>query len=136
MINALQTTIYTTLTAALVGSSDVVAVYDQVPQSADGALNTPFPYVVLGDFKPNQNDTDDEVGFDGTMLVHVWSRYNGNKEASVIQGLIYAALHRTQPTVTGYGVSDVQQVFGEILRDPDGLTRHGVQRFRVIITPV
>lgn len=134
MIIELQTSIYDVLVAALVPAA-AVGVYDQVPQPADGGDDSDYPYVVMGDFKPNQNDTDDEVGFDGTMQVHVWSRYDGNKEASDIQDLIYDALHRTQPTVVGYGVSDVQQVFGEILRDPDGLTRHGVQRFRVIITP-
>jgi len=99
MIIGLQTAIFTVLEAAL-----TPPVYDQVPQPADGGDDAAYPYVVMGDYKPNQNDTDDEVGFDGTMQVHVWSRYDGNKEVSDIQDLIYTALHRTQPTVTGYGV--------------------------------
>lgn len=128
MISPLQESIYNVLTAGL--SYDV---YDQPPQSEDGALNAPFPYVTIDDYKPNNNDTDTELAFDGQLQINVWSRHFGNKEASDIQKEIYDLLHRTQPAVVGYGVVDIQQQFAEVLKDPDGITRHGIQRFRVMI---
>lgn len=126
----LQTAIYNKLTAAL-----TVPVYDHVPQVNDAGDNSDFPYVRIEAPRNNENDTDNDLGFDTTVQLHVWSRYRGNKQTAELQQAIYNALHRQALTVTGYGVSDIFQEFSEILLDPDGITRHGVQRFRVYYEP-
>lgn len=126
----LQTAIYQKLSLAL-----AVPVYDHVPQVDDAGDNGDYPYVRIESPRDNENDTDNDTGFDTTIQLHVWSRYRGNKEAAELQAQIYNALHRQDLTVTGYGVSDVHQEFSEIMLDPDGITRHGVQRFRIFYEP-
>jgi hypothetical protein len=46
-------------------------------------------------------------------------------------GDIYDSLHRASLTVTGYDVVGIDQELSETFIDADGLTRHGVQRFRI-----
>ena len=123
----LQKAIYSRLTgfAALMALAD--SVYDHVPQEAN------FPYVVIGDDAYAPLDTHDTIGSDSTATVHTWSRYRGLKETKQIQREIYNALHRHSLSVTGADTTDCQFIFGDIFLDQDGLTRHGVQQFRVML---
>lgn len=146
MIGALQAAIYsrlsgfTALTALLsthdYGGTVLPAIYDQVPQVDDPASNTDFPYIVLGEWTMVENDTDTDTGFDATLTIHTWSRQRGYQECQNVMLQVYNALHRyTGLTVTGYGVSGIHQEFSDLMRDPDGITRHGVQRFRIYFEP-
>lgn len=146
MIDALQVSIhnrlssFTALTDLLAtfdtGSQVIPAVYDQVPQVDDPAAQVDFPYVVLQDWTSQANDTDTETGFDLTLTIHTWSRQSGFFECQRIMEQVYNALHRHDDlTVPDWGVSGMQQEFSDMMRDPDGLTRHGVQRFRIFIEP-
>ena len=92
-----------------------------------------FPYVVIGDDTSNPMDTHGTVGSDNTVTIHTWSRYRGRKETKEIQREIYNALHRHALVVSGVDTVDCQWEFGESFLDEDGLTRHGVQRFRVLL---
>ena len=130
MITALQSAIYTRLSNQLTPT-----VYDHVPQNADGGDAAPFPYVVIDALRLQPNDTNDATAFTGSITIHSWSRYNGAKEVQELQASIYSALHQynNSLTVSGYGVSSIYQEFCETIRENDTITRHGVQRFRVII---
>lgn len=109
------------------------AVYDHVPQPPDGGNDAWFPYVTIGDNDSSEWDTDTETGLDTAVTVHVWSRQRGRMEAREIQGAIYDALHRNDSlAVTGQDTVLCQQEFAQVLVDPDGKTRHGVQRFRLV----
>lgn len=130
MINAIQAAIYARLTDQL-----AVEVYDHVPQAEDSGDDSLFPYVVMDDYKITSRDTNDRAGYTGTMLIHVWSRGLGFKETQELQLAIYNAMHEYALTATGYGISSIHQEFCEILRDSDTITRHGVQRFRIIAEP-
>ena len=46
---------------------------------------------------------------------------------------IHDLLHDSNISVTGFNLINLQFDFSDILRDPDGVTRHGVMRFRAII---
>lgn len=130
MITGLQAAIYARLSDQLSAS-----VYDHVPQNADGGSAAPFPYVVIDNLRLQENDTNDATAFTGTINIHSWSRYEGAKEVQELQAQIYGALHQynNSLTVSGYGVSSIYQEFCETIRESDTITRHGVQRFRVII---
>lgn len=121
---AIQAAIYSRLTtyAPLTGYST----YDHVPQNAT------FPYNVIGEGTATQWDTDDSVGSDATVTIHTWSRYRGRKEVKEIQKLIYDALHRYELPVAGSHTVTVEWEYTDTMLDPDGLTRHGVIRFRII----
>jgi len=104
-----------------------VPVYDDVP---DNAL---APYVVIGDDTFIEFDSDDISGFEATITIHSWSAYRGRKEVKELMGSIYNLLHRAEFTVTGYNLVGCDSEFSETFLESDGVTRHGVQRFRILI---
>lgn len=124
---ALQQAVYTRLTGYGDLTALIDAVYDHVPQ------NPTFPYVQIGDETAVPFDTHDSIGSEATITIHSWSRYRGKKETKQIQREIYNALHRHALSVSGVTTVDCQWEFADSFIDDDGLTRHGVQRFRVIL---
>jgi hypothetical protein len=109
------------------------AIYDNVPQQVDSGNDSVFPYITIGDDTMIDWDTDTSQGKEATLTLHVWSRYRGRKEVKEIQGIIYDALHLSNLIITGYHSVLMLSEYSETLLDPDGLTRHGVQRFRLIV---
>jgi hypothetical protein len=89
--------------------------------------------VTVGDDTTLDWDTDTSLGKEATITIHTWSRYRGRTELKQIQGLVYNALHLVNLNVVGYDTVQCLSEFSETFLDPDGLTRHGVQRFRLII---
>jgi hypothetical protein len=121
------------LLAKNVEDADLPAIYDHVPEPADSGSDISFPYVTVGDDTALDWDTDTSVGKEATITIHSWSRYRGRKEVKEIQGAIYDCLHLSQLNVFGYDTVQCLSEYSETLVDPDGLTRHGVQRFRIIL---
>lgn len=108
------------------------AIYDHVPQADDAGSSVGFPYVALGDETEVQFDTDDSVGREAIITIHTLSRYKGKKEAKNIMGAIKDALHQHALVVAGQVTVLCYWEFAEIYTEPDGVTYHGVQRFRII----
>ncbi len=108
-------------------SSMSVPVYDDVPD------NAPPPYVVIGDDTLLEFDSDGISGFEATTTIHTWSTYRGRKEVKELQGEIYTLLHRAELAVVGYTFVSCDSEFSESILDADGVTRHGIQRFRILI---
>lgn len=103
-------------------------VFDHVPEN----YNT-FPYIKIDAPEVSANDADDKPGFTGTLQITTFSRYKGSKEAADIALNIYDALNRfDMPDTTNYGFSTINQEFSNIITADDGLTRHSIQRFRII----
>lgn len=102
-------------------------VYDDVPD------NKVPPYVRIGETTDLEWDTDDSIGREATITIHSWSVYRGMKEVKDLMDAIKAVLHNQSLTVTGQTVVLVLQEFSETLVESDGLTRHGVQRFRILM---
>lgn len=123
----LQQAVHTRLNGFAGLTALVAGVHDHVDQ--DDA----FPYVVVGDDTLVNDDTNSSDGTDNTITIHTWSQYRGKKETKLIQQEIYNALHRFQLVVASAVLVGVIFEFGDSFIDSDGLTRHGVQRFRVIL---
>jgi hypothetical protein len=88
---------------------------------------------VLEPIEDRYSDTDDQIGFNSSIKVHVYSEYNGSKECAETQETIFNALHRWSPLDTAnYAVSNITQDYKTIVTEPDGKTRHGVQQFNLI----
>ena len=126
---ALQQAVFTALSGdaalqALVGNP--ARVYDQVPQDAA------FPYVVVGEVTARPFDSKTEDGMEQTVTVHSWSRYRGLKETKQIMAAVVDALDRQALGVTGHDLVLLRFEFSQTFLDPDGLTRHGVQRLRAL----
>ncbi len=103
-------------------------VYDHVPQ------DSVYPYLVIGDATARDFDTKTEDGMEHTLTVHSWSRYRGLSEAKAIMAATADVLDGQGLTVTGHALTLIRFEFSATFLEPDGLTRHGVQRFRAITT--
>lgn len=122
----------TTLLADHAYLSGDKAIYDDVPQSRTPESAAEFPYVVVGDLTQIPFDADDFNGREMTLTIHTFSRYRGAREANSVMDAIKEALHDQTLGIAGETPVLTLWEYAEILRDPDGLTRHGVQRFRII----
>ena len=125
---ALQTAVYdaliadTTLTTKLGGNF----IYDFVPEQSS------FPYVKIGEETMVDDGTKTKKGSDFTLVVHTFSRYRGSKETKEIMSLIYDVLHESNLVVPGAS-NNMRFEFSDIIKESDGLTTHGVQRFRIFV---
>ena len=108
----------------LLGSS--ARVYDHVPQGS------PFPYLVIGAVSAAPFDTKTESGLDQTLTIHTWSRYRGLKETKDVMAAVLAVLDGQSLAVSGHTLVLLRFEFATTVIDNDGLTRHGVQRFRAL----
>jgi len=125
---ALQSTIYSTLSADNTLTSTLGAgVYDEVLEGAS------YPFVSLGEETAIDYGTKDLVGGETTINIHIWSQYKGSKETKQIMDKVHDLLHDIDLTVTGFNLINLRFEYSDIMRDPDGVTRHGVMRFRAII---
>lgn len=131
--NAIQVAIYQTLASDSTLMALVTGVYDTAPQALDAGAAANFPYVTIGEDTHVEWDTDTELGADVTVTIHVWSRDRGRKETKTIQGLIYGLLHRASLSISGYNLVGVDWLQSDSFLDTDGLTRHGVQTFRITV---
>ncbi len=127
---ALQDALYAALASsaalkALIG--DPVRVFDHVPSE------TAFPYVEIGEVKAARFDSASRNGLDCTVTLNVWSRYQGRREAKQILDAIYAVLHDGTLSVAGNAHVLSAFIGAETKRDDDGLTYHGIARYRVIV---
>jgi hypothetical protein len=126
----LQQTIFTALNSDSELTTTLGAsVFDDVPDHQ--AVTA--PYVTIGEDTAIDYGTKDVDGSDVTINLHVWSRYRGSKESKQIMDRIHTLLHDSNLTVTGRNLINLRFEFGDVLRDPDGITRHGVMRFRAVM---
>ena len=120
---ALQSTIYSTLNNDSNLTSTLGAgVYDEVIEGSS------YPFVAIGEETAVDYGTKDVDGGEFTV-----SQYTGAKETKNIMDRINDLLHDSSLSVTGFNLVNLRFEFSDILRDPDGVTRHGVMRFRAII---
>jgi len=124
----LQKTIYAALNGDSVLTSTLGAsVHDEIPQG------TAYPIVQIGEDTALDYSVKDEVGSETTVVIHVWSRVAGSAQAKNIMDRVHTVLHDSNLTVTGFNLINMRMEFSDTIRDPDGLTRHGVMRFRAVI---
>lgn len=136
---AVQEVIYSTLSADEALTSKVEGIFDAVPQlsrECGKVQQQKFPYVTIGEAIHNAWDTDNTLGNDVSIVIHTWSRARGRQETKEIQGIIYAALNRKKLAYTGYDIITIDFESSQTFTDADGLTRHGVQSFRILIDEV
>lgn len=99
-------------------------VYDQAPQ------NAAFPYVTLGEDVVVDWSTKLVPGEEVTHTLHIWSQYAGMQELKQLIDQAIQALTISSLLVAGFDVVVSAMDGINTFRDPDGITRHGVLRFR------
>ncbi|GAB6171993.1 DUF3168 domain-containing protein [Paradesulfitobacterium aromaticivorans] len=124
-VNSLQTAIFNRLTTDAALTAKVTGVFDDVtPGQA-------YPYVTLGEDTSADGGTKTFDGEDVTKTLHVWSRYDGKKEAQEILSLVLESMTREPLLLSGgFSVQFSQLEMLQVFTDADGITRHGVMRLR------
>ena len=124
----LQKTIFDTLSGdSTITSTYGANVYDYIPD------NTSFPYVKLGEETSVDNGTKTLQGNEHTLVIHTFSQYRGSKEVKNIMSRIYALLHESSLSVSGASLVNLRFEFSDVIKENDGLTTHGLQRFRAVV---
>lgn len=124
----LQQAVYAKLTGHAPLMALVSGVYDDVPDPAQ------FPYVSFGSITETVDDAHNQRGLEAAVVLHIWSKYRGFREAALILAQLDAALDRQPLAVTGFtDVSIAHQQHTE-LRDPDPDIRHINVSYRVWLT--
>jgi hypothetical protein len=128
---ALQQGIFTKLSSGTLtdvdGTSITSKVFDDVPEG------TGYPYVVIGEETATNQGTKDKDANEHTLTMHVWSQYRGRKEIKNIMSQIYTSLHNSAINLSGATLVNIRHEFEQTLLESDGLTRHGVMRFRAVV---
>lgn len=124
---ALQQAVVTALGAssaltAIVGDR----VYDAPPR------NAAFPYVSFGQVSVADWSTGTETGAEHQLVLDAWSRAAGKRECHAILDAIDTALNDAALTLAGNALVNLRFQFADVRRDPDGITFHGVIRFRAV----
>jgi hypothetical protein len=128
---AVQAAVYSRLAATAPLTSLLTGgVRDHVPPG------TPFPYLVLAEMRLRSLDTQQGGGHDITLALRSYSRGEGMKELRSIMAAVFDALHNASFTVSGQTLVLCQEIEAETRLEPDGLTRSGLQRFRIVTEPV
>lgn len=130
-----QKAIYTLLSsdAALMALLGQVAteqkVFDFIPD------NTAFPYIQL-QIKPwTDRGSHQTEGFTCVLTIHVWYQELGRGDLQVqnIQARVDQLLHTQDVCITGWNVLGLRRTMSDILTDPDNVTKHGIQQFKLLI---
>lgn len=109
-------------------------IYDGPPQTVD------FPWIEIGDRQIIPDDTTSwsvaggsDAGVSDFFDLHVWSRaYAGKKEVEDIVDDVHSRLHEASLAVVGRASALAWVRSVRILRDPDGITNHGLISLEVV----
>ncbi|MBB5755285.1 DUF3168 domain-containing protein [Prosthecomicrobium pneumaticum] len=118
--------------AALAADADLLAdlgearIYDAAPRDAT------FPFVALGAASAEDWSSGTEAGTAHRLVLHVWSRAGGRREAWRIAGHLMRILHDAPLALESARAVLVRVDFAEVRRDPDGITTQGIVRLSAL----
>lgn len=126
---------YCTVHSGMGGTANMVAdttrnnvpIYDDVPEG------TSAPYIVVGEETAIDAAVKDKDAHEHTLTLHVWSQYRGRYEIKTLMQEVYSKLHDTAISVTDASLVLIRHEFSTTLQEADGITRHGVMRFRALV---
>ena len=95
-----------------------------------------FPKIWIEDGGADDWSNKDDNGLEANINLHIGSRYRGTKELRGLMDKCYAALHFVDLTLTNGQSVLCQFTRHDIVTDSDGITRHGVMRFSLLISEV
>ncbi|MEV6450917.1 DUF3168 domain-containing protein [Streptomyces anulatus] len=124
----LQEAVYAKLTADTAFMALVKGLFDEVPETVA------HPYVSFGSATEVVDDAHNQRGLAVNLVLHIWSKYRGIKEAAAILAALDAVLDRQPLTVAGFRDVSVAHQQHQHVRDPDPDIRHINVAYRVWLT--
>lgn len=122
----IQARIFAILTSDATLMALITGVFDGMPE------NQEYPYVNIGEYFLGDFGSHTTSGVDGTITLHAWSQTVGNKSVQMILNRMYSLLHAIDLAITGFPTITFRCSLNQVLDDPDGRTKHGVQKYRLI----
>lgn len=122
----LQKTVFDTLNTDVPLLAKVTGVFDMVP---GGTL---FPYVTIGDARAKDWSSKTFTGQEHDFSIDVWSQDTGRMETKEIMALVHDALHDQALTVAGHELVNLRHTASEDMIEDDGITYHGILKFRAV----
>jgi len=125
-----------TVFSALIGNSTLMglvnnSIYDHVPDKEG------FPFIAIGELIQTEANTGSpEQQVEASLTLHSYSRYDGRDQTHQIQEEINKTLHRANLVSSGVQFISVDHVQSQSFVDADGITRHGVMEFKILITEI
>lgn len=113
------------LTALLGGAR----IYDEPPKAVA------FPYVTLGEARVANFSAGNEPGEEHQVMLHVWSRQGGHREAHLVTGALMQALDDAPLALAGHRLVNLRFALADVRREADGRTYHALVRFRAVTEP-
>ena len=96
--------------------------------------NSNYPYVCIGNDDFGEFDSHSFNGFDGFIQIDTWAQGMSKMPCKEIQARIYTLLHNVDLGLPNFDTIALRCSLQNVLDDPDGRTKHGVQRFNFILT--
>jgi hypothetical protein len=98
----------------------------------------PFPYIQVGEADAGDWGTQSDTGIDTIITVNTWYRASpgqarGRARVRAIQAEIFRILHLRDLEIAGASTLVARRQFSNVLVEDDGVTYHGVCRFRFMI---
>lgn len=117
---------------ALRTSSDVYSIVGTGGVRAHVSPGARPPYVAIGegtavDVGGSEVDSQEHV-----LVVHCWSEAPSPLEVKQLMAAVRDTLHDADLTMPAGQCPNIRCEYQETLRDPDGVTYHGVMRFRAV----
>lgn len=119
--------------AALIGNATLMAkingVFDFIPD------NQAFPFVRIGDIEFLDWGTQTFDGFEATIIIDLWHRPSSRGKAPLhsIMHDIYTTLHKNVFSIPNYSTMVSRFISSNIIVEEDGVTYHGITKFKLIL---
>lgn len=94
--------------------------------------NMAAPFIRIGEMEQTDRGSQTTDGWTHTFTIHCWFKTQTRAPVLALQGLIDAALHNLDLTPTGFTNLTLRRDFATSLVEPDNVTYHGIQRFRIL----
>lgn len=117
--------------ALLLADPDVKSLVDD--RIFDRIENVPeFPYITIGEAQviPELGEGTDAA--ESNITIHTWSRFKTFNPVKNLGKIIIRLLHDGELTISDGIVQSMLLESVRYLRDPDGLTSHGVLTFNIL----
>ena len=96
----------------------------------------PFPKIWIEDGGADDWSNKDDNGLEAFLNLHVGSQKEGTKEIRGLMDKCHGALHNVDLVLANGQSVLCQFVRHDVVIDSDGITRHGIMRFKLLVSEV
>lgn len=125
-LTGLQQAIYALLSADTTLAVLVSAVYDQPPDTAN------YPFVAIEDWQARDWSFHAVAGVEAELLLGVYSRYHGKKQALDIMARLHTLLQDATLSASGINIVQCRLLDSRVVLLGDGRSERGSMRFRLL----